>query len=132
MCDPAKIIFTSKLKLGQHIDGKLLIANHLDELLWWANQKHWAAVRSYWGAESVSVPFTSHCKVCNYAEPKPFFWAKQAHFDFSSSNFLEPNLAIYLHMDDCHFGYITKLENHCFSQFYPTLITLLMIVWWIG
>ncbi len=36
-----------KLKLGQQIGEGLLIANHLDESLWWANQKHWAAVRSY-------------------------------------------------------------------------------------
>jgi hypothetical protein len=36
-----------KLKLGQQIGGGLLIANHTDESLWWANQKHWAAVRSY-------------------------------------------------------------------------------------
>jgi hypothetical protein len=29
-----------KLKLGQQFGGGLLIANHLDQLLWWANQKH--------------------------------------------------------------------------------------------
>ncbi len=29
----------------------------------------------------------SHCKLCNYAEPKPFSWAKPAFFfHFSSSN----------------------------------------------
>jgi hypothetical protein len=38
---------TPPIKLGQQICGGLLIANHLDESLWWANQKHWAAVRSY-------------------------------------------------------------------------------------
>jgi hypothetical protein len=37
----------TKLKLGQQIGGGLLITNHLDQSLWWANQKHWAAVRSY-------------------------------------------------------------------------------------
>jgi hypothetical protein len=36
-----------KLKLVQQIGGELLIANHLDKSLWWANQKHWATVRSY-------------------------------------------------------------------------------------
>jgi hypothetical protein len=35
------------LKLGQHIRGGLLIANHLDQSLWWAHQKHPPAVRSY-------------------------------------------------------------------------------------
>jgi hypothetical protein len=117
------------------IGGGLLIANHLDQSVWWANQKHWAAVRSYLlhsflfcrcimllhsllaTANSVLMPSqnhfpepnrhiltclhlfvlcrmiicilhslllsagaqfccalcTSHCKVCNYAEPKLFF-----------------------------------------------------------
>ncbi len=36
-----------KLKLGQQIGGRLLIANHMDQPLWWVNQKYWAAVRSY-------------------------------------------------------------------------------------
>ncbi len=36
-----------KLKWGLQISGGLLIANHLDQSLWWANQKHWVAVRSY-------------------------------------------------------------------------------------
>jgi hypothetical protein len=31
-----------KLKLGYQICEGLLIANHLDESLWWANQKHWS------------------------------------------------------------------------------------------
>jgi hypothetical protein len=31
-------------------------------------------------------PATFHRKLWNYAEPKPFSWAKPAHFDFSSSN----------------------------------------------
>jgi hypothetical protein len=30
--------------------------------------------------------FSRHGKLCNYAEPKPFSWAKLACFDFSSSN----------------------------------------------
>ncbi len=36
-----------KLKLGLQIGGRLLIANHLDQSLWLANQKQGAAVRSY-------------------------------------------------------------------------------------
>jgi hypothetical protein len=36
-----------KLKPGQQIGGGLLIANHLDQSLWCANQKHWVAVISY-------------------------------------------------------------------------------------
>jgi hypothetical protein len=31
--------------------------------------------------------FTSLSKLCKNAEPKPFSWAKQACFDFSSSDF---------------------------------------------
>jgi hypothetical protein len=29
------------------IGGGLVIANHLDQSVWWANRKYWAAVRSY-------------------------------------------------------------------------------------
>jgi hypothetical protein len=36
-----------KLKLGQQIGGRLLIANHLDKSLWLVNQKQAPAVRSY-------------------------------------------------------------------------------------
>jgi hypothetical protein len=36
---------------------------------------------------SVAGPFTSHLKLYNYAEPKPFSGAKPASFDFSLSNF---------------------------------------------
>jgi hypothetical protein len=36
---------------------------------------------------SIAVPFTSHSKLRNYDEPKPFSSAKPAYFDFSSSNF---------------------------------------------
>jgi hypothetical protein len=50
---PSSVMYSSatrliKLRLGQQIGGGLLIAkNHMDQSLWWANQKHWAAVRSY-------------------------------------------------------------------------------------
>ncbi len=78
------------MKLGQHIGGGLLIANHLDQSLWWANQKYWAVVRSYLlhsflQMHSVAVPF-SHFKLCNYTEPIPLCWAEPVYCDFSSSN----------------------------------------------
>jgi hypothetical protein len=81
-----------KLKLGQQMDGGLLIANRLDKSLWCANQKHWAAVTSYLlysflQVSSTAVPFTSYRNLCNYVEPKPFSWAKLACIGFSSSNF---------------------------------------------
>jgi hypothetical protein len=61
----------------------------LDQSLWWANQKYWAAVGSFY--------YTLFCRckasVClfpaNYAimlSQKPFSRAKLAFFDFSSSN----------------------------------------------
>jgi hypothetical protein len=66
-----------KPKLVEQIGGGLLIANHLDESLWWANQKHWVSVRSYLVHSFLQVhraaaPFSSHGNVHNYAEPKPF------------------------------------------------------------
>ncbi len=75
--------------------GVLLIRNHLDQSLWWANQKYWVPVSQIvfitlffckWTA-SLTAPFTSHCELCDCAEPKVFSWAKPAYFDFSSSNF---------------------------------------------
>jgi hypothetical protein len=67
-----------KLKLGHQIGGALQIANHLDQSLWWANEKHWAAVRSYLlysflQVHSSAAHFTGHGIVHNYAEPKPYF-----------------------------------------------------------
>jgi len=65
------------LNLGQQIDWGLLVANHLDQSLWWANEKHWAAVRShvlhsFQHVHRVVVSFTSHGKLCNHTELKPF------------------------------------------------------------
>ncbi len=81
-----------KLKLGQQIGGGLLIANHLDQWVWWANQKHWATVRSYLlhsflEVNNVAAQFTSQRKLSNYLERKPLSEAKPACSDFSSSNF---------------------------------------------
>jgi hypothetical protein len=47
---PAKNFFTSKfsyLPQGQEIGLEVQIANHLDQSLWWANQKHSSEVTSY-------------------------------------------------------------------------------------
>jgi hypothetical protein len=79
-----------KLQLGQHIGGGLRIANHMDQSLWWANQKHWAAVRSYLvhsflQVHSAAESFTSHGNLPSYAEPKPISWVKPAYVGFSSS-----------------------------------------------
>jgi hypothetical protein len=70
-----------KFKLGQQIRGGLLTANHLEQLLWRATQKHWAAVRSHllhslWQVHVVAAPFTSHPELSNFAELKPFSWTK--------------------------------------------------------
>jgi hypothetical protein len=59
-------------------------------LLWWANQKHWAAVRSYLShsflqLNSAAEPFTSHGAI--YAEPQPFSSVKPAYVQFASSIF---------------------------------------------
>ncbi len=63
-----------KPKLRQQIGGGLLIANHLNQSLWWANQKHWVAVRSYLlhsflQVHSAVAPFTSW-------QPPQLCWAK--------------------------------------------------------
>jgi len=109
VCDPAKIFFTSKFSYLLFCNptyktetgtanrwGWTTIANHKVESLWWTNQKHWAAVRSYLLHSFVQLhsigwlvgsPFTGHGKAYNYAEQKPFSWSKPACFDFSSSNF---------------------------------------------
>jgi hypothetical protein len=102
VCDLCKNIFhiqvslfpfftTPLIKLKLQIVGGLLIANHLDQSVCWANQNHWARVESYFVhsflhaqysghqsnhisytlfyMHSVSAHFTSHCKFGNYAEP---------------------------------------------------------------
>jgi hypothetical protein len=44
-------------------------------------------LHSFLQVHTVAGPFTSHSKVCNYANPEPFSWAKPSYFEFSSSNF---------------------------------------------
>jgi hypothetical protein len=63
-----------KLKLWQQIRGWLLITNHLHQSLWWANQKHWAPVKSYLlhsilQVHSSAAPFTRNGNLPDYAEP---------------------------------------------------------------
>jgi hypothetical protein len=98
--DPTKIFLTWKIsylvfcntkKLGLQIGGILLIANHLDQSLWLANQKQGVVVRSNLLHSSLAgahlcCAFSNpqHYQMC---WPKPFFWDKLACFDISSSNF---------------------------------------------
>jgi hypothetical protein len=103
-CDPLKIFFTSKCsyvlfcnptnktETGTANRWGTTIANHMDQSLWWADQKHWEAVRSYllhsfMQVHSAAARHTSHGTLRNYAEPKPFFWVKPIHVGFSSSVF---------------------------------------------
>ncbi len=106
VCDRVKIFCTSKFSYVPFCNpthkmwnwdkskyvGGLLIANHLDESLWWANPKHWAGVsshllHSFLQVHSAAAPFTSQGNVPNYVEPKPFSWAKPANIGLFSSNF---------------------------------------------
>jgi len=76
-----------KLNLGLQIDGRLLIANHLDQSLWLANQKQGAAIKSY----------VLHFSLAGVGFAIPFYQPQQTvqkclvsltgMFDFSSSNF---------------------------------------------
>jgi hypothetical protein len=84
---------TQKTETGR--GGGLLIANHLDQSIcyrpiWNIEQQsdHICLLHSFMQVHNVLQPLlTGHCKLYNYAEPKPFCWAKPAHFDFSSFNF---------------------------------------------
>jgi hypothetical protein len=69
----------------------LLVANHLDQSLWWADQKHWSIVRSYLlhsllQLHRVAVPFARHGKMCLMMSQKNALETKPACFEFSSSN----------------------------------------------
>ncbi len=81
-----------KLKLGHQIGGGLLIANHMDQSLWRAAQKHWAAVRSYLLHSFLQVhsalrlvPATVPCAIM--LSQTPFSWVKAVQIGFSSSIF---------------------------------------------
>jgi len=72
-----------KLKLGQQANrwGTTNSKPH-DQSLWWDNQKHWTAVRSFLRVHSGAAPRTGHGNLPNYAEPKPFFWVNRYTLDF--------------------------------------------------
>jgi len=79
-----------KLKPGLQIGGRLLIAKHLDQLLWWPIRTG-SRVRTYLLHSSLTgvrlcCSFTSLSTGCKNAGPKPFCSAELACFDFSSSN----------------------------------------------
>jgi hypothetical protein len=62
-----------KLKLGQQIGRRLLIANHLNQSLRWVNQKHWAVVRSYLlhfflQVRGAAAAFTKHGSLCHFSK----------------------------------------------------------------
>jgi len=83
---------TNKTVIGTEYMWGLLIANHLDQSLWSANQKYWAAVKSnllhaFVEVHNFVVPFTSHGKLYEFGAKKPISWAKPAHFDFFALNF---------------------------------------------
>jgi hypothetical protein len=81
-------------KTGTAHMWELLIANHLDQLLWSTNQNYRATVRSnlvhsFLEVHSCVEPFTSHGKLHEFGAEKPIFWAKQAHFGFLAINFTD-------------------------------------------
>ncbi len=95
-----------KLKLGPQVRGGLLVANHLDQSLWWDNQKHekqfdHTYYTLFYNCTALLrlLPATATCAIMlsqnhfpepnlhNYAEPKPFSWPKLAYVGFSASNF---------------------------------------------
>jgi hypothetical protein len=80
-----------KLKLGQQISGGLLIANHLDQSLWWGNYiehqlNHIYYILAYMCTKLLFF-FNNHKKVRNFVEPQPFSWTKPTCVGCFSSNF---------------------------------------------
>jgi hypothetical protein len=72
------LVIPIKLTPGQQIGRGLGLANHLDESLWWANQKHSATIRSY-------LPHSFlHCSALSPATAMCPIMRSQNHF-------LEPN-----------------------------------------
>jgi len=75
---------THKSETGTVNRCGITIANHRHQSIWWANQKHWAAVRSYLlhsflQVHNVAAPFTSHRKLCNYGGAKTIFHEPNHH-----------------------------------------------------
>jgi hypothetical protein len=96
-CDSQNIFFTSKFShllfsnpthkpengMANRCGG-LLIANHLDQSLWWANQKNWAAVRSHF----VHCFLEVHRVVARHASATPQLLLEVM---LSQNYFTEPN-----------------------------------------
>jgi hypothetical protein len=89
VCDPTEIFFTSKfsyrpflqphpLPIKLKLHSKLVVGNHLDQsIIMVGRSETLVAVRSYLlhsflQVDNIAVPFTSHCRPCNYGEQKLF------------------------------------------------------------
>jgi hypothetical protein len=83
---------TLKTEMGTAITWERLIANHLDQSLWLANQNvehqsdhiHYALLKQ---VHIFTALFTSLSKLTQHAGEKSFSWAKPPYVDFTSSNF---------------------------------------------
>jgi hypothetical protein len=105
VCNSAKILLTSKFSYllfcntnhktetqGVQIGWiQLLIANHLDQSLWLANEKPRSSSQitfiTLFSSRCFAALSTSLSKLSKYAGEKPISWAKPACVDFSSSDF---------------------------------------------
>jgi hypothetical protein len=102
LCDLAKIFFTSKFSYllfsthktetgianrwgtsNRKPPGPIIMTGRLETL----GSTQIVLLHSFLQVQSIGAPLTSHCALCNYAEPKLFSWSKPAYFDFCSSNF---------------------------------------------
>jgi hypothetical protein len=72
-----------KLKLGWQIGGRLVMANHLDQSVWWANQKHWAGVSDHIYSSllvhNVVVLFTNYHKLLQLCWAATIFLSQIKH-----------------------------------------------------
>jgi len=91
---PIKPKLGQQIKVRYYTTNSIPISNHLDQSLWWANQKHWPEVRSYLVHSFLQVhiiaaaPCTTHRRVCKYIEPRLFSEPNRHIF----STFLHPIL----------------------------------------
>jgi hypothetical protein len=78
MCDPAKIFFHIQTETGtanswgttnSKPPGPIIMMGESETL----SHNRSYLLHSFLQGQRVAAPFTSHCKVCNYAEPKLFF-----------------------------------------------------------
>jgi hypothetical protein len=90
-------------KLGQQIGWGVLIANHLDQSLWWANQKQWTPVRSYY--------YTLLCRCTTLLHLLPATEDSQNHFPELNRHILT---FIFIHFYCA--GLHTKNQGWCFKS----------------